>query len=53
MIDYDKIPESTRMDLVETFFVKTKKSFRDPEFKAAYEKWAAERRAKHEQTAES
>lgn len=46
MIDYQKIPEQTRMDLVSTFYESAKKAFRDPEYQKAYEKWAEERKQK-------
>ena len=49
MVDPKLIPESTWMDLAESLSKAAKRFFQDPENQKAYEKWAAERRAKLEQ----
>lgn len=53
MIDTSAIPECVWMDVASTLQSVAMNFYKDPENKKAYEKWAAERRAKHEQTAES
>lgn len=44
MIDYSRIPEPVRMDLVAAIAESAKRAFQDPDYQKAYEEWAAERR---------
>lgn len=47
MLDVSAIPEESIMQMVRTLYRGAKKAFdSDPEYRKAYEKWAAERKEK-------
>ena len=47
-IDVDLIPEYVAENLAQSALKAIQKSYDDPEFRAEYERWKAERKAKNE-----